>query len=284
MATLPQHHIPASPSEQLRQDGYVILRGVLNSAEISSLNSELGERFTHMPFCDGDFYGRRTKRFGKLLSRSKHGERLLLDDRVLTIVRDILEQYCDKIILNLTQAIEIHPGALQQAPHRDEDMWGGTKGDIEYLVNVMWAVSPFTARNGGTVLHPKGDEENPFSVELDPGDVLIFLGSTLHSGGANETEQVRRGIVMSYCLGWLRSYENQFLCYPPDIAKNFNPEVLDLIGYSQHRPNLGNVDGCCPSQLLVGNLPEHAAPKDHLPPEQASALKEFVRKQLLNSS
>src|SRR3546814_4276017 len=48
----------------------------------------------------------------------------------------------------------IHPGALAQYPHRDQDMWQGPKGEVEYLLNVIWPLSPFTAENGATRLWP----------------------------------------------------------------------------------------------------------------------------------
>src|SRR3546814_16889592 len=61
----------------------------------------------------------------------------------------MLLPWCERIALNLTQAIEIHPGALPQVPHRDQDMWEGPTGGLEYLVNVMWPLNTFTRENGG---------------------------------------------------------------------------------------------------------------------------------------
>src|SRR3546814_16423215 len=71
---------------------------------------------------------------------------------VLAITEQMLLPWCERIALNLTQAIEIHPGALPQVPHRDQDMWEGPKGGLEYLVNVMWPMTTFTRENGGTRL------------------------------------------------------------------------------------------------------------------------------------
>jgi hypothetical protein len=90
---------------------------------------------------------------------------------------------------------------------------------------------------------------------------------------------VRRGIIVSYCLGWLKPYENQWLTYPPDVASAFDPELAALVGYQQHRPNLGNYDGQCPSILLGGEPPDHLAAIDALRPDQEGALSEFLRQQ-----
>ena len=58
--------------------------------------------------------------------------------------------WCDTIQLNLTQAMALHPGAPPQLPHRDQDMWRGAIGEIEYLVNVMWPFTRYTRENGAT--------------------------------------------------------------------------------------------------------------------------------------
>src|SRR3546814_15651923 len=91
---------------------------------------------------------------------------------------------------------------------------------------------------------PSGD---PVVAEMRPGAALLFLGSTLHGAGGNEAATIRRGMIVSYCLGWLKPYENQWLAYPPPIARRFAPELAALVGYRQHRPNPGNYEGRCPS-------------------------------------
>ena len=38
---------------------------------------------------------------------------------------------------------------------------------------------------------------------------------------------------MHYAPNWLRQEENQYLSCPPSIAKELEPELRDLMGYSQ---------------------------------------------------
>src|SRR3546814_164189 len=76
-----------------------------------------------------------------------------------------------------------------------------------------------------------------------------------------------------------RSYEPQWLVYPPETARHFDPDLAALVGYAQHRPNLGNVEGRCPSFLLAGDRPEHVAAVDALRPDQADALRAHVAAQ-----
>jgi hypothetical protein len=271
----------------LRDKGYTIVRGVVPFMTVAALDADLDDRFAATPYCDGDFYGRRTKRFGSLLTRSCHAATFVQHPLALGLAERLLGPHCDRIALNLTQAVEIHDGALAQYPHRDEDMWAGPKGEIEYLINVIWPLTSFTAENGATRLwpgshhpgHGAAHEDAAIAATMSPGDMLVFLGSTLHGGGANWTLRPRRGLIVSYCLGWLKPFENQWLVYPPDVARTFSPELAALVGYAQHRPNLGNVEGQCPSTLLWGEPIEHRAATDALRPDQTEALRAYVAEQ-----
>src|SRR3546814_21092160 len=89
-------------------------------------------------------------------------------------------------------------------------------------------MTTFTRENGGTRLWtgsnfdqdvPTLPDEESVVPTVAPGDALIFLGSTLHGGGGNASAAPRRGIVISYCLGWLKPFELQWLVYPPQVAR-----------------------------------------------------------------
>jgi ectoine hydroxylase-related dioxygenase (phytanoyl-CoA dioxygenase family) len=278
--------IGPSPLARLRAHGYCIIPNLLTAADIETLNADLGPRFDATPFCKGDFYGASTKRFGSILKRSPAAQQMVMHPVILSLVRSILGPHCDDVLLNLTQAIEIHPGESEQVPHRDQDMWGGPKGSMEYLVNVMWPLTPFTKSNGATVVWPGSHRqqdvpmmpaENAIAAAMNPRSALVFLGSTLHAGGANRTSLPRRGIVISYCLGWLRSCEVQTLVYPPDVARNFPPELAALLGYRIHRPNLGNYEGQSPAILLDGPPAEYLPMEDAMRPEQAELIAQVKR-------
>jgi len=271
-------------AERLLVDGYCVIPDLLTDT-VQALDRDLAADFERTPFCEGGFYGARTKRFGRLLVRSGHAEAVVMHPLITGIVERVLSPWCDTIQLNLTQAIALHPGALPQLPHRDQDMWRGETGEVEYLVNVMWPFTPFTRENGATLVWPEShgrralDPTIPsteFPVEMSPGSALVFLGSTLHGAGGNRTNAIRRGCIVSYCLGWLKPYENQWLAYPPEVARHFSPELAALVGYQQHRPNLGNYEGRCPSILLGDEIAEHLAATDALRPDQAEMVAEFV--------
>lgn len=110
--------------------------------------------------------------------------------------------------------------------------------------------------------------------DLPPGAALVFMGSLTHSAGENRTQTPRTGIIVSYCLGWLRQYENQYLAYPPDVARDFSPELQRLIGYQMHRPNLGGHEGQDPIVALDRADDSPRPFVDALTPDIARQLKE----------
>jgi len=273
---------------ELGATGFTIIPDAIPVGDVAALDDALAEDFAATPFCQGGFYGERTKRFGRLLSRSSRCDAFVRHPLILDLVTRVLGPWCDTIQLNLTQAIALHPGALPQLPHRDQDMWRGTIGEVEYLVNVMWPFTDYTAANGATLIWPAshgraalaGEPDRPPVVaEMGPGSALVFLGSTLHGAGGNRTGTVRRGMIVSYCLGWLKPYENQWLAYPPEVARHFPRDLAALVGYCQHRPNLGNYEGRCPSVLLGDTPPERLNAVDELRPDQAALVAAHVRAQ-----
>lgn len=275
-------------SSILREQGYCIVPDAQPAATIAALDHDLSPAFEATPFGQGGFYGETTKRFGRLLARSSHAAVLVQNALVLAIVEDILAPYCDRIQLNVAQAIAVHPGAPAQLPHRDQDMWRAPAGEAEYLVNVIWPLTRFHADNGATMVWPSthgahaldpAPETDPVAANMEPGSALIFLGSALHGAGANITDEVRRGVVVGYSLGWLKPYENQWLAYPPETARTFAPELAALVGYRQHRPNLGNYEGQCPSVLLHGDRDSALGAIDALRPDQQAQLDAFLSDQ-----
>ncbi|MGY4398809.1 ectoine hydroxylase-related dioxygenase (phytanoyl-CoA dioxygenase family) [Sphingomonas sp. UYAg733] len=272
-------------ADRLQRDGYCIIPNVLPKADITALDDELAPTFARTPYCQGGFYGAKTKRFGRLLARSDRMPMLVQHPLITGIVERLLSPWCDTLQLNVTQAIAVHPGALAQLPHRDQDMWAASKGEVEYLVNVIWPLTQFRAENGATMVWPHSHgvkaleiapDTDPVPAEMAPGSALLFLGSTLHGAGGNVTREIRRGLVVGYALGWLKPYENQWLAYPPPVARSFSPELAALVGYRQHRPNLGNYEGQCPSVLLGEDVPDAIGAIDALRPHQEAMIAAFV--------
>ncbi|MEZ5226263.1 MAG: phytanoyl-CoA dioxygenase family protein [Acidimicrobiales bacterium] len=107
----------------------------------------------------------------------------------------------------------------------------------------MWAISDFTADNGGTLMVPGSHRwtadrvaqpDEIVAAEMPAGSVLVWLGGTLHGAGANVSDQWRYGVVVTYSVAWLRQEENQYLSIPPDVLATLSPELRALTGHTMH--------------------------------------------------
>ncbi len=267
----------------LDADGFAVVPGLASDREIASIAQDLEPWFAQTPRCEGDFYGWKTTRIGGLLDKARLVQDLVQHPLILSVVGALLGRACDFYQLNLTQAVRVHPGERAQAPHRDEEMWPAVK-ESEWLINVMWALDDFSEVNGATRLWPGShrealdrsiDADKSIAAIMPRGCALIFRGSLTHGAGANISNRARTGLIISYCLGWLKQYENQFLAYPPDVAATFPPALQRLIGYQIHRPNLGGVDGQDPILALEecsASSKARRPHKDALTPEIAREL------------
>src|SRR3546814_9159881 len=104
--------------EQLKHDGFLIIPNAVEYRLLDELCGDLAPEFASARFGTGPFYGETTKRFGRLFARSRHTEAFARHPLIYAIVEQILAPWCEKFQINLTQAIEIFPGAPAQMPHR----------------------------------------------------------------------------------------------------------------------------------------------------------------------
>ena len=64
----------------------------------------------------------------------------------------------------------------------------------------------------------------------------------------------------------------------PEIARVFPPDLAALVGYRQHRPNLGNFEGQCPSVLLGEPADRPLGAVDALRPDQQVLVDAYVER------
>jgi ectoine hydroxylase-related dioxygenase (phytanoyl-CoA dioxygenase family) len=240
---------PDKVAERLTRDGAVIIDGLADPGLLARVTSEI------MPFVDAttsgrdDFTGRQTTRTGALVARSPACRELVMQPSIIASCQKFLGPFTDRIQLHLTQVIRIKPEQGEQPLHRDRLAWGGfLPRTIEPQFNTIWALTDFTYENGATRVVPgsntwpddrKAERHEVGFAEMKAGSVLIYSGSVIHSGGRNQSLRDRIGINITYCLGWLRQEENQYLSCPPHIAKTLEPDLRALLGYSMGSYALG---------------------------------------------
>ena len=229
--------------EILDEDAGLIIDNFLSDQNIESIKNDLKPYLNVTRNGQDEFTGFETKRVGALMARSKTCQDLALDPLINQMADSFLGPHCESYQLHFTSAIQIGPGESSQILHRDRGVWGGyIPRKIETQFSTVWAINDFTKENGATQVVPgshkwhKDREPLPEEIayaEMKAGSVFIYTGSVLHGGGTNVTEQPRLGVFLHYAPSWLRQEENQYLSCPPEVAKDFSPELRSLIGYSK---------------------------------------------------
>ena len=253
----------------MKRDGAAIIRDVISPDVVARMNDEARPYLDSTPNGRDDFTGRHTQRTGALIARTPTCRDLVMHRQVLDAAKAFLGPYTEKIILHLTQLIKINPGNPAQTLHRDRLAWGThIPASIEPQFNTIWALTDFTAENGATRCVPgsqtwdwdaRAERDQIVQAEMSAGSVFLYTGSVLHSGGENRSDDYRIGLNLTYTLGWLRQEENQYLSCPPHIAKDLDPELQDLLGYTQGNYALG----------YYSDPDQPAKFSDILPPETA---------------
>ncbi|NND73840.1 MAG: phytanoyl-CoA dioxygenase family protein [Ilumatobacter sp.] len=255
-------HLPATADDQtihdvLLRDGAVIVDELASTDVIDSIAAEMQPFIDATPWGGDDFTGRTTRRTGALVARSVASHQLVQHATILGVAARLLHR-AKSYQLHLTQTIAIGPGSPAQAIHRDEWAFDFFEFPADYHVqcNTIWAMTDFSERNGATRLIP-GSQADPSSfhrgrdddgadetvpAEMAKGSCLLYTGKVYHGGGANESDDTRTGLNITYNVGWLRQEENQYLSVPPDVAATLPDDLLRLMGYRIGAYALGYID------------------------------------------
>jgi ectoine hydroxylase-related dioxygenase (phytanoyl-CoA dioxygenase family) len=237
----------------LERDGAVIVEDILNGEQLTQLNSDLdahileaGPGLRH-PTMDEmiEFYGRSTVRIDGLAAKSETFLEAMSLPQLCQTADHFLLPNCQDYLLNTGQAIEIGPGEPAQELHFDESAWPEVPWPRPQLeIEAMFALTDFTHANGATQVVPgshrwpkdqKAKANEITYAEMKAGSALIYLGSTVHGGGANITaNERRRGMFLGYVVGWLRTEENMFLTVPMEKVRAMPKRIQELLGYKPH--------------------------------------------------
>lgn len=258
--TVLANNSPRDLIDIINRDGGVIIENALNMEDLLKLDKDTKNILNNTEDCKGYFYGFSTKRIACMVSKSEICQKMAINTNILKVMDHFLLPNCSDYQLNLSQLISIGAGEKKQITHTDDPMFPFEHNtDITIMVNVMWAIDDFTEENGATYaavgshLWPRDRQpkkEEMVQAVMKRGSCFIWLGSTMHGGGANNTLVSRRGIVMSYNLGWLKQADNYFLSVPIDTVKEYSPSLQKLLGYFVHKPNLNMVEGRDPIEML----------------------------------
>lgn len=248
-------------------DGYVIVEDAIESDLVARLRSAIRrlEDELEVQARNTAMEGIATKRMYNLLAKDPVFAEMPVHPNVLGVVERLLDKGC---LLSGMTAIDIGPGEVAQPLHGDDGVMSRhlQRPHAPMMVTSMWALTDFTAPNGGTLFVPGSHRwpqtayspDRPTEIDLrscvmPAGSVMIFHGSLWHGGGANVTDdEWRLGVNVQYCPGFVRQQQNPYIGIPPAIAATFSDRLLSLLGYSLYYGVMGHVDGRAPGEVVFG--------------------------------
>ncbi len=273
----------------LQRDGAVIVEGLLSAETVAAVNRDV-EAAVARTDPDADWFNPVIKAFHGPNTRAVSGVPglsrafavdLMCHPLLLALCDRILLPSCARYQLNLGQILQRGPGSPDQILHRDELVWSDVpRPSPELQLAAVIAFVDFTRENGATRVapgshtwpdrqlspieqfsQPSPPPEQVAYAEMPAGSAVVYLGGTIHGASANTTSTgERRGAHLSYCLGWLRTEENNYLSMPPAAVTALPRQAQEIIGYAIHDGvlrgggYLGMVNGHDPVELLATGL------------------------------
>jgi ectoine hydroxylase-related dioxygenase (phytanoyl-CoA dioxygenase family) len=248
-------------------DGYTIVADAIEADLVARLRDTIRrlERDLDVRPRGTAAEGQATLRMYNLLAKDPVFQAMPVHPNVLPIAERLLDRGC---LLSGMTAIDIGPGERPQPMHGDDIVMARhlPPPHPPMMVTSMWALTDFTADNGGTRFVPGShrfastpeSSDAPVDVdvcalEMPAGSVMVFHGSLWHAGGANVTRAERRlGVNVQYCPGFVRQQQNPYLGVPPAVAATFSDRLLELLGYRLYKGIMGHVDGASPGEVVFG--------------------------------
>ena len=260
------------------EHGAVIVEDLLDADLLARFNAELDpllagaqpdRRFLN-PAVEW-FFGKKTRHVAAVAAQSRvFASEVLCHPLLLAVCDAVLGPACARYQLNIAHVLDRGPGAEAQLLHRDEMVWVHMpRPHPELQLATVIALEDFRAENGATRVVPGSHRWAPdrapqpheiADAVMKQGAAVIYLGSTIHGAGANSTaDRRRRGMHVSYVVGWLRTEENQYLSVPADVVRTLPRRAQELLGWAAHDAiasgggYLGTVDLRDPVELLAEN-------------------------------
>ena len=270
-------------SSRIDADGYTIIEDAIEPDLVAQLRDTIRrlERDLEVRPRETAAEGHATLRMYNLLAKDPVFQAMPVHPNVLPIAERMLDRGC---LLSGMTAIDIGPGEHPQPMHGDDIVMARhlPLPHVPMMVTSMWALTDFTADNGGTrfvpgshrFAHTPESPDAPIDVdvcalEMPAGSVMVFHGSLWHARRREQSprDDRRLGVNVQYCPGFVRQQQNPYLGVPPEIAATFSDRLLELLGYRLYKGIMGHIDGASPGEVVFGERMARAGvPARRAPP------------------
>lgn len=242
--------------ETLRRNGYVILSGLLDQAELEAARDYADDLLRAVEWSDNNFDGRRTRRVYELLGHLGSFEPLLLHPVIRSLVGAQIGEGHQLGMLFLTA---VDPGEGSQMLHFDAGIYPLPR-DMEAETNVIWALDDFTETNGATLIAPgshawpadrRALPDDMVPAVMPAGSALVYSGRLWHAAGHNRSDTTRRALISESVICWLRPADNHALDLGADGLRRLSPELQELAGLGARSKYFGFIGGRSAVQWLT---------------------------------
>jgi len=265
---------PQLAVEIIKEDGGVILTDFTTPELVEKVNRETTPFLVSNVDTRNEYAPPQTKRCSRLWGRSETvRENGAQQPEFIEIMNYFIETRIPKShglkgdlstnpILSYSGTFNIGPGAAAQVLHRDDIVWQqvhenqettGYQGGSDIGISLTVPGINTTIENGATIFYLGShlwensrdpDPSTAVYAEMEVGEALLFLGSCLHGGGANQSQDMRPVHGLFFCRSYIRPEENLHVWFTEEEVRKWSPQAQRQAGYLMDSPFLGYVDHC----------------------------------------
>jgi fumagillin biosynthesis dioxygenase len=231
---------------QLREDGWCVIPGVLAPAEAD----EVREKLWHAAE-ESERRGAATRNIG--LDPNEHNVRvfnlpdldpvfldLIQHPRALDIVTTLLGP--DFIISNFTANIAL-PGSQSMKLHSDQSIVVPEPWFHPWAINIIWCLNDVDEENGATRFIPGSHKfrwrselpadavERTVPFQAPIGAIVAMDGRLWHTSGANVSQSRERALLFGYySASFIRGQQNWNAALSPQTIETLSPQMREWLG------------------------------------------------------
>lgn len=234
----------------MRHSGVVIVDNVFSPEDVIAINAELEPHVSnHHAGAKSDnplaqaFHGNKTKRVSNVFVLSPTFRAKYMENPEITAYcKAFFGPMVETILLSMDSVIETQPGQGLQMLHRDMGcypffMQYGPSGP-DLVVNMLIAMTDITEERGATRVIP-GSHKWAFDVPYDQsmtvpailkaGSMAIIDGKTVHGGGHNATNDVRRRVISTqFSPSFMMPEEAYPFTVPREVVREMSPQLRQM--------------------------------------------------------